>query len=146
VFQGHLFAFDQIISESPKRLDPLTPMRDPSLVRVLQRQTRHRVGLIRHEDLKAGSDAVRARVEALKKDGIRYAIADGVDEDDLVELATASVDWPLMTGGSSVAVYYPDLWRARGLVSKESSLPFSPAAAPNAPLSSSTTSDAGIPC
>jgi len=24
--QGHLFAFDQIISESPKRLDPLTPM------------------------------------------------------------------------------------------------------------------------
>ena len=35
VFQGHLFAFDQIISESPKRLDPLTPMRDPNLVRVL---------------------------------------------------------------------------------------------------------------
>jgi len=126
VFQGHLFAFDQIISESPKRLDPLTPMRDPNLVRVLQQQTPHRVGLIRHEDLNDGADAVRARIEALKKGGIRYAIADGVDEDDLRMLASASVDWPLMTGGSSVAVYYPDLWRARALVdgrSSSSSLP-----------------------
>jgi 3-dehydrotetronate 4-kinase len=121
VFQGHLFAFDQIISESPKRLDPLTPMRDPNLVRVLQQQTRHRVGLIRHDDFKAGAEAVCARVAALKKDGIRYAIADGVDEDDLMGLAAISVDWPLMTGGSSVAVYYPDLWRARGLVGGHSS-------------------------
>lgn len=121
VFQGHLFAFDQIISESPKRLDPLTPMRDPNLVRVLQQQTSQRVGLIRHEDFKAGSDAVRARIDALKKEGIRYAIADGADEDDLRGLAAASVDWPLMTGGSSVAVYYPDLWRERGLVGGHSS-------------------------
>ncbi len=121
VFQGHLFAFDQIISESPKRLDPLTPMRDPNLVRVLQQQTSHRVGLIRHEDYKAGPDAVRTRIEALKKDGIRYAIADGADEDDLMGLAAASVDWPLMSGGSSVAVYYPDLWRERGLVGGHSS-------------------------
>jgi 3-dehydrotetronate 4-kinase len=121
VFQGHLFAFEQIISESPKRLDPLTPMRDPNLVRVLQQQTPHRVGLIRHEDFKDGADAARARVEALKKDGIRYAIADGADEDDLRMLAAVSVDWPLMTGGSSVAVYYPDLWRAQGLVDGHSS-------------------------
>src|SRR5262252_7667869 len=70
VFQGHLFAFDQIISESPKRLDPLTPMRDPNLVRVLQQQTQHRVGLIRHEDFKDGVDATRARIDALKRDGI----------------------------------------------------------------------------
>src|SRR5215468_6472444 len=115
VFQGHLFAFDQIISEPPKRLDPLTPMRDPNLVRVLQQQTRHRVGLIRHEDFKNGPDATRSRVESLKQAGIRYAIADGTDEDDLKGLAAVSVDWPLMTGGSSVAVYYPDLWRACGL-------------------------------
>jgi uncharacterized protein YgbK (DUF1537 family) len=123
VFQGHLFAFDQIISESPKRLDPLTPMRDPSLVRVLQQQTRHRVGLIRHEDFKDGADAARARIEALRKDGIRYAIADGADEDDLRVLAAVSADWPFMTGGSSVAVYYPDLWRGRGLVGRFSSSP-----------------------
>lgn len=122
VFQGHLFAFDQIISESPKRFDPLTPMRDPNLVRVLQRQTQHRVGLIRHEDLKDGAAAVRARIAALKNDGIRYAIADGVDEDDLRMLAGVSVAWPLMTGGSSVVVYYPELWRAQGLVEGPSPL------------------------
>src|SRR5215470_9938301 len=93
VFQGHLFAFDQMISESPKRLDPLTPMRDPNLVRVLQQQTQHRVGLVRHEDLRDGTDAVRARIATLKADGVRYAIADGADEDDLMELAAVSADW-----------------------------------------------------
>ncbi len=39
VYRGHLFWADQLISDSPKRLDPLTPMRDPNLVRVLQAQT-----------------------------------------------------------------------------------------------------------
>lgn len=115
VFQGHLFYADQLISESPKRLDPLTPMRDPNLVRVLQRQTSHKVGLIRHEDLLGGADALRQQVQALKAAGIRYAINDAVDNDDLVRLGEVCVDWPLMTGGSSVAESYPHLWRARGL-------------------------------
>jgi len=52
-------------------------------------------------------------------------------------LAAASVDWPLMTGGSSVAVYYPDLWRARGLVGKESSPPLPNVDGPAAVLAGS---------
>ena len=157
VFQGHLFAFDQIISESPKRLDPLTPMRDPNLVRgaaAADAPPRRPASATRI--CKAGADAVRTRVEALKKDGIRYAIADGADEDDLKGLAAVSVDWPLMTGGSSVAVYYPDLWRGararwRAFIvvttrSRWRTPPSSPAAVPNAPLSSSIISDAHGRC
>ncbi len=37
VFQDHLFSDDQLISELPKRYDPLTPMTDPNLVRVRPR-------------------------------------------------------------------------------------------------------------
>src|SRR5262245_1103124 len=59
VSQGHLFACHQCVSASPKRLDPLTRMRDPNLVRVLQQQTQRRVGLIRHEDFRDGAYAVR---------------------------------------------------------------------------------------
>ena len=66
VYRGYLFWADQLISESPKRLDPLTPMRDPNLVRVLQAQTRHKVGLIRHEDLQADLPTRQAAVSALK--------------------------------------------------------------------------------
>jgi uncharacterized protein YgbK (DUF1537 family) len=115
VYRGYLFWADQLISESPKRLDPLTPMRDPNLVRVLQAQTPHKVGLIRHEDLQRGLDERRTCVPALKKAGVRYAICDAVGNDDLKRMAELCVDWPLMTGGSSVAEYYPALWRAAGL-------------------------------
>lgn len=115
VYQGHLFAADQLISESPKRNDPLTPMRDPNLVRVLQRQTSHKVGLLRHEDVTAGPAALRDRVARLAQAGVRYAICDATSNADLAALAEICIDWPLMTGGSSVAEHYPALWRARGL-------------------------------
>ena len=116
VFQGHLFAFEQLISNSPKRLDPLTPMTEPNLVAVLQRQTDHRVGLIRHEDLAGGKVALEARIGELQAKGTSYAIADGVDDADLRRLAAVAIDWPLMTGGSTVCESYAALWRERGLL------------------------------
>jgi len=54
VFQGHLFVGAQLVSESPKRLDPLTPMTDPNLVRVLQRQSELAVGLLPHNVVRSG--------------------------------------------------------------------------------------------
>jgi uncharacterized protein YgbK (DUF1537 family) len=115
VYRGHLFWADQLISDSPKRSDPLTPMRDPNLVRVLQAQTKHKVGLVRHEELQGDLAVRQAAVTTLKAAGIRYAICDALSNDDLKRMAEICVDWPLMTGGSSVAEYYPELWRAQGL-------------------------------
>jgi uncharacterized protein YgbK (DUF1537 family) len=114
VYRGHLYWADQLISDSPKRFDPLTPMRDPNLVRVLQAQTKHKVGLIRHEELQSDLDIRQAAVAKLKAAGIRYAICDALSNDDLKRMAEICVDWPLMTGGSSVAEYYPEIWRQRG--------------------------------
>jgi uncharacterized protein YgbK (DUF1537 family) len=114
VFQGHLFADHMLISESPKRFDPLTPMLDPSLVRTLQRQTPVPVGLLPLQAVRAGLTAMRAQVDALLAEGVGYAIADAAEPADLAALAELSWDWPLMTGNSSIAAYFPRWWRAQG--------------------------------
>lgn len=114
VFQGHLFYDDMLISESPKRLDPLTPMLDPNLVRVLQRQTAARVGLIPHRAVRGGLAALQATADGLRREGVPYAIADATEPEDLKVLADLTCDWPLMTGNSSIAAYYPALWRQHG--------------------------------
>ena len=127
VFQGHLFADHMLISESPKRFDPLTPMLDPSLVRTLQRQTRTPVGLIEQQSVRAGLPALRERAEALRQTGIGFAIADAAEPQDLAALAELTWDWPLMTGNSSIAAYYPALWRQHGWMHDTAALPPLPA-------------------
>lgn len=112
VYQGHLFVADRLVSESPKRHDPATPMTDPDLVRVLQAQTRRRVGLLPHEVVARGIGACRAHLDRLAEGGVERVIFDAVDEAGLETLAALTVDWPVMTGGSSIAVYYPRLWGA----------------------------------
>ena len=159
VYQGHLFAGDILISNSPKRFDPLTPMREPNLVKVLQQQTATRVGLLPHSILAQGAAATVRHAAKLEAEGIGYAIADALDEADLQVTAEASVDWPLMTGGSSVAVYYPELWRGRGwLTGRDAGVPGAagpcpvgrrwcwPGAAPSAPSTSWRISAGSVRC
>ncbi|POR46619.1 3-oxo-tetronate kinase [Bosea psychrotolerans] len=138
VFQGHLFADDRLISESPKRHDPLTPMTDPDLVRVLQAQTPTKVGLIPHQVVRAGFDAMAEHCDRLVAAGIGFALADAAVPDDLAALAALTVDWPLMTGNSSIAAYYPALWRERALVDPGMPAPrLAPVAGPGVVLAGS---------
>ena len=116
VYRGHHFVGDQLLSDSPKRDDPLTPMRESDLVKVLQWQTAVPVGLIRLATVQAGAPAVLAEWQRLRGSGSRYAIVDALSHDDLGAIAAAMVDQPLMTGGSSVAWHYPPLWRAKGWI------------------------------
>lgn len=82
VHQGYLFYRHRLVSESIKRFDPLTPMTDPDLVRVLSRQTRARVGLLAHAALHAGFDAARERLDTLAREGCDYVIMDCSDDSD----------------------------------------------------------------
>ena len=54
IYQGHLFVGDVLLSDSPMRNHPLTPMTDANLVRVLGRQTKATVGLVPYRDGAAG--------------------------------------------------------------------------------------------
>ena len=114
IFCGHLFVGDQLLSDSGMRDHPLTPMRDSNLIRVLQAQMAGRVGLVRHDTVARGADAVRERFAALRADGVRAAIADAVTNEDLRVLGQACADLPLLTAGSGLALGLPDVYRDRG--------------------------------
>ncbi|WP_378942337.1 3-oxo-tetronate kinase [Mesorhizobium sp. ANAO-SY3R2] len=114
VFNGHLFVGTQLVSDSPKRFDPLTPMTDPDLVRVLQRQTASRVGLLPHHLVRGAAKALRAHADDLMRQGVRHMIADAIYPEDLDAIAALTVDWKVMTGNSPIVQHYPSLWRERG--------------------------------
>ena len=84
VYQGHLFVNQALLNESGMQDHPLTPMRDPNLVRVLSRQTSGTVGLVPFATVEQGAAPVRAMLSALKEQGRRYAIVDAITEADLV--------------------------------------------------------------
>ncbi len=112
VFQGHLFVGDRLLSESGMQDHPLTPMRDPDLVRVLQRQTQRKVGLIDQATVAAGAAAIGQAIARLRQSGVAVAIADAVCNADLVALGAAFADLPLITGGSGIALGLPQNFKA----------------------------------
>ncbi|QHI96600.1 hypothetical protein GT347_00455 [Xylophilus rhododendri] len=107
VFKGYLFVGDVLLNESGMQNHPLTPMGDANLLRVLQPQTRHKVGLVQHDVVAAGADAVKARFEALRAEGVGIAIVDAVSNADLLRLGPALAGMPLVTAGSGVAIGLP---------------------------------------
>jgi uncharacterized protein YgbK (DUF1537 family) len=114
VFKGHLFVGDVLLSDSGMRHHPLTPMTDANLVRVLQAQTRRRVGLVAYDVVARGPEAISARFGALRSEGVQMAIVDAISDDDLMRLGPALAAMPLIVAGSGVAIGLPQNWRSRG--------------------------------
>ncbi len=107
VFKGHLFVGDMLLSDSGMQNHPLTPMRDASLVRVLQAQCRRKVGLIDYQVVARGETAIRERIAQLRREDVAIAIVDALSNDDLLRLAPALQGMPLVTAGSGVAIGLP---------------------------------------
>ena len=116
IFFGHLFVGDVLLSDSPMRHHPLNPMTDPSLVRVLSRQTTHKVGLAPLKQVQSGSAALRATLDKLASEGVRHVVVDAVVDNDLSIIGEAVGDDLLITGGSGVALGLPAAYRRRGLL------------------------------
>ena len=116
IYQGHLFVGQALLSESPMKDHPLTPMRDANLVRVLQRQTRGKVGLVPLSVVSEGPDAVQAALIGAQLSGHRLMIADAVRDDDLRVLGEALSEARLITGGSGIAMGLPDNFRRQGRI------------------------------
>ena len=102
VYRGHLFVGDTLLSESPMRHHPLTPMTDSNLVRVLQRQSRRSVGLITCDVVERGPVAVHQRLTMLRSAGGSIAVVDAISERHLDTIAAASADLPFVTGGAAL--------------------------------------------
>lgn len=129
IFFGHLFVGDLLLSDSPMRHHPLNPMTDASLVRVLARQTRHKVGLAPLKQVQAGSARLRGALDKLAADGVRHVVVDAVADTDLGIIGEAVGDDLLVTGGSGVALGLPAAYRRRGLLSHKSNADALPALA-----------------
>ena len=103
VYQGHLFVGSTLLSESPLAHHPLNPMTDPDLVRVLGRQTPHRVGLVPLDVVRAGVAAVRSAIDAHRAAGVRHVVVDATGDEDLDVVARATADLPVVTGAAGLA-------------------------------------------
>jgi uncharacterized protein YgbK (DUF1537 family) len=120
IYQGYLFVGDTLLSESPMKDHPLTPMRDSQLTRVLQRQARGKVGLVPLAVVEGGPAAIRAAFETARAAGERFVIVDAIRDEHLRAIGAACVDMPLVTGGSGVAMGMPDNFRAAGKLGSRS--------------------------
>src|SRR3546814_8425142 len=80
------------LSDSPMRDHPLTPMRDINLLRVLQRQSRGRVGLVPFASVEAGAAAISAALDVAESAGHRLMIVDAVSDRHLREIGAAVAD------------------------------------------------------
>lgn len=107
VYQGYLFVGDVLLNEGGMQDHPLTPMRDPNLVRVLKPQTKHVVGLVNYRATTDSSQAVSARFNALKEQGVGIAIVDAIGNDDLLRIGQAAAGLKLVTAGSGLAIGLP---------------------------------------
>ena len=114
VFRGHLFVGDLLLSDSSMRTHPLTPMLDANLVRVLQPQTEQQVGLLPEPVVAQGPNAVRQALQTLQSQGTGIAVADAIGNEDLLCLAEACADLPLVTAGSGLALGLGPAYARRG--------------------------------
>ncbi len=119
IYKGHLFVGDQLLSDSPMRHHPLTPMTDSSLVRLMAAQSGLQVGLIAHEAVALGATAVREAFTQARGRGDRVVVVDAITDLDLRVIGEAIADFPLITGGSGIAIGLPANFRRAGLLAAD---------------------------
>jgi uncharacterized protein YgbK (DUF1537 family) len=115
-YQGYHFVHRQLLSDSPMRHHPLTPMTNPNLVDLLGRQTRRKVGLAPHADVEAGPDRLRVRFEELRREGVAVALVDCLSERHVDVICRATEGLRLVSGSSAFGLALPRVWRERGLL------------------------------
>ena len=142
ICRGYLFVGDVLLSESGMKDHPLTPMTDANLVRVLQAQTKRKVGLIRYDVLARGSAALRDEVAKLRQQGTGVAIVDALAESDLHCIAEGCAGLPLVTAGSGVGLGIAEHHRRSGRLSHAANAAALPRAAGHAAVLSGSCSEA----
>lgn len=136
VYKGYLFVNDLLLSDSPMRNHPITPMRDSKLERLMEGQFKGKSEHIFFEDMAQGYGHVRAMIEQYKEKfqendkqeqkENHYLIVDILTEGDLETIAQATEDFPLVTGGSGLALGIAHLHNKRLGRSSEEVVSFVP--------------------
>jgi 3-dehydrotetronate 4-kinase len=115
-YQGYHFVNGQLLSDSPMRNHPLTPMTNSNLVDLLSRQTTRRVGLAPYTDVESGTARLKQRFESLREQGVQIALVDCLSDEHLETICRAAADLRLVTGSSAFGIKMPVIWRERGWI------------------------------
>ena len=129
VYLGHLFVGDALLNESGMENHPLNPMRDANLVRFLGKQSTKPVGLFGYDNYTAAPRTFVDRLQSLASAGEKLIVTDVCSDDQLRQLANGVGGLPFVTGGSGLARYLPDAYRALGVLASETYVPVFPNAA-----------------
>lgn len=104
--EGIHYVWGVPLAESEFRCDPMHPMRESNLVKILGSQTRRKVGLIDYRVVDAGPAALsRALEESRAK--YNYVILDVTGQDSLVSIAQAVQDKYVLCGSSALGEELP---------------------------------------
>ncbi|MGP6085908.1 3-oxo-tetronate kinase [Antarctobacter jejuensis] len=136
IYQGHLFVFDKLLSESGMQNHPLTPMTDPDIRRFLGLQCKAPVGHVAQAQVAKGAGAVAAALQDEAARGATLCVVDAISDGDLLTIGEALADAHFVTGGSGIALGLPRNFIRRGQAGGASS-PFTPLTGPEAILAGS---------
>ncbi len=106
VYQGHLFVGDQLLSASPMRHHPLTPMTESDVRALLAAQSRLPVSWVSHEAVRGGVEVLSSALAGITTSP-RAIVVDAISNDDLGVIARAVRDDVLVSGGSGLALGLP---------------------------------------
>lgn len=103
VYQGYLFVHDQLINESPLKNHPLTPMKDASIKRLIERQGSGKAANIDYSQIEKGSDHIADAIHDFENEGYKYIICDALNDKHLDDITEGSKNLSLITGASGLA-------------------------------------------
>lgn len=120
VYMGHLFVGDRLLSESPLKDHPVTPMRDSDVVRLMRAQTAHPVALIDFRTVSSGAVEVGAALESALRAGATYGVIDAVTDKHVESIGAAVRSHLLVTGSSALGAGLALDFQRNGLISSDS--------------------------
>lgn len=107
--QGIHYVHGQKIADSPFRSDPVNPIHESELARIIQEQSQRKTKIATLAEIRRGPESLKAFVERSKQE-CSYLIFDGETQDDLKIIAAAVHQEKIFLGGSGLAEELAVYW------------------------------------
>ena len=123
-YSGYHFVNGRLLSDSPMRHHPLTPMTNPDLVAHLQTQTARRASLTPFSTVARGAGEIAAHWAGQRAAGVGVSVIDCIDDAQAAAIAEAACELRLVSGSSLFGMHLPAAWRRRGWLESAESAPW----------------------
>ncbi|ANG92882.1 four-carbon acid sugar kinase family protein [Enterobacteriaceae bacterium 155047] len=102
LFNGHLFVKGALLNESGMEHHPVTPMKHASVKKLMEAQSSGLCGNITLDMVKNHAEKLGSEIEKQVANKAKYLIFDILDNQDLLTVAHATADFPLVTGAAGL--------------------------------------------